>query len=61
MVWIDESVFIFAGESSVSFSVPLRDLFVHDHLDPILTKDRSFVKTCCPSTLWKALTSSSNR
>lgn len=43
MVWIDESGFIFADESSVSFPVPLRNLFVHDHLDPILEKrtDRS--------------------
>lgn len=61
MVWIDVSVFIFAGKWSVSFSVPLRDLFVHDHLDPILTKDRSFRKTCCASNLKNALTSSSNR
>lgn len=61
MVWIDESVFIFAGESSVSLPVSLRDLFVHDHLDPILTKDRSFRKTCCTSSLRTALTSSSNR
>jgi hypothetical protein len=61
MVWIDEPVFIFADESSVPLLVPLRDLFLHDDLDPALTKDRSFRETCCASRLRNTLTSSSNR